>query len=479
MMTATDYWNFVIVTVNIVVFLYFIVVNVTYLMLFTSAFFYELRYVRRKKIVDLDEIFRSPLTPLVSVIIPAYNESATIVEVVTAALHLRYPRHEVVVVNDGSTDRTLDDLVREFGLRMVTWAIDDILPSAGVAGVYISPRYDNLLVIDKHHGGKSDSLNAGINAARGSIVCTVDADSIMVGDALLNIVRPFLEHPDRTVAAGGMIRVVNGSVVSGGRVKRVRLPRSWWANLQVIEYLRAFLGARLGWSTINALLIVPGAFGAFRRSVLIEVGGYSVNTVGEDMDLVLRLHKLMRRDKRPYRIVFIPDPVCWTRAPEGYVSVSRQRDRWQRGLIESMRGSEEMLFNPRYGAAGMLAYPFYFFFEMLGPVVELLGYVMVVLAQVYGLLEKSFLILFLVVAVLYGIIVSLYGIILDGIALGRFPRLPALAKMSFFAVLDNVGYRQLNTWWRVKAYFTVALRRNRWGRREERGRARERLTVEG
>lgn len=468
-MTANEFWGAFIATVNYFVFGYFIIVNTMYLFLFSAAFVSARRYVRRRGTTDLHEIFRSPLTPKISVIIPAYNEAASIVEVVRAALHLQYPRYEVVVVNDGSEDETLARLVDSYDLKNVVKAVELEVPSSESRGVYISTIHDNLVVVDKVHAGKPDTLNAGINVASGDILCFVDADTLIDPDALLEIARPFLERPGETVAAGGVVRIVNGCEVSGGRVTAVHLPKGVWANVQIIEYLRAFLGGRLGWAALGALLIVPGAFGAFERSTLVQVGGYKAGTVGEDMEIVLRLHSRLRLERRPYRIVFIPDQVCWTPAPEHYKDIARQRDRWQRGLIESMRSYEWMMLHPAYGTVGMMSLPFYFLFEMLGPVIELGGYAMIALALSLGVLRIDFLYLFLTVAVLYGIIVSFFGIALDAVARGRLPRLRSLLKMGLYAVVDNLGYRQLNTWWRTWAYVTYRTGPLTWGSAARRG----------
>lgn len=463
MMTANDWWGVPITVINIIVFAYFVVVNTTYLLLFSAAFVSARGYVRRRRAVDLGEVFRSPLTPMISVVIPAYNEETSIVEVVRAALLLRYPRFEVVVVNDGSSDRTLPLLVDSYDLKVVTKAVECSVECSEIMAVYVSGAHDNLVVIDTAHSGKADSLNAGINVSRGEILCMVDADSLIEQDALLKVARPFLDSPRETVAVGGVIRVVNGCDVSGGRVEKVRLPGGFWANVQLIEYLRAFLGGRMGLASLRSLLIVPGAFGAFDRRTLVELGGYDTMTVGEDMELVLRIHRHCRRARRKYRIWYIPDPVCWTDVPVHWKQVARQRDRWQRGLLESMRNHEDMLMNPRYGVVGLASMPFHFFFEMLGPLVELGGYLIVFLAFFLGVLAVSYLYLFLMVAVLYGIIISMLGIALEGVVLGRYPRLPSLARMALFAVLDNFGYRQLNTWWRTKAFVTFYTRRRRWG----------------
>jgi len=461
--TGADWVKVVVIFFSIVIFGYFILLSLAYLILFGAAFLESRRYLKRSKSIDLREIFHSPLAPSISVIIPAYNEEPIIVESVRAALELQYPRFEVVVVNDGSTDATLARLASEFKLKMVARDVSRSVPSMGVRGAYISETHDNLVVVDKPNGGKADALNAGINVSRNDITCVVDADSLIEPDALLKIARPFIEEPETTVAAGGVIRIVNGCEVKDGAVTNVGLPRSYWANVQIVEYLRAFLGGRIGWSALHAPLIVSGAFGGFDRRTILEIGGYRVGAVGEDMELVVRMHRYLRDAKRKYRMYFVPDPVCWTLAPTKYKQIARQRDRWQRGLIETLMANQEMLLYPRYGAIGMLAMPFYFFFEMIGPLVELSGYALVVAAGLTGQLGVHFLILFLVVAVLFGVLISMIAVYLEGLMFQRYPKLRSLGKLAFYALVENLGYRQLNSWWRTKAYFTYYPRKAKWG----------------
>ncbi len=453
----------VILMFNAMVFVYFVLLNSMYLVLFAAAFVETRRYLTRSKSIDLEEVFRSPLTPSVSVLIPAFNEEAVILDVVAATLNLKYPHFEVVVINDGSTDSTLELLKERYRLQHVTRMTECEVSCGYINSVYVSPSDDRLVVVDKLNGGKADALNAGINVSIHDIVCVVDADSLVEPDALLKIARPFLEKPDDTVAAGGVIRIANGCEVEGSRVTRVKLPRNYWANVQIVEYMRAFLGARLGWSAFHSMLIISGAFGGFDRRTMVEIDGYDPNTVGEDMELVVRMHRYLRSRRRPYRMYFLPDPICWTQVPETYGGVARQRDRWQRGLIESLNHNATMLLNPRYGIIGMLAMPYYVFFELMGPIVELLGYAMVAVALSLRMIDFDFLYLFLSVSVLYGIIVSIMAVYIESLAYRRYPRLPSLLKLTFYAVLDNVGYRQINTWWRTKAYFTYYTRRRKWG----------------
>ena len=468
-MNFRGFLSYFIIIFNLIVFFYFAVLNTIYLVLLVAAFIESRKHTRRRKIVDLYEVFRSPLTPSITVLMPAFNEEATIEASIRATLGLHYPHFEVVVINDGSRDQTLEILKKRYDLRRVSKVVPSLVPCELIRGVYISPEYENLVVVDKENGGKADALNAGLNVSRHELICVIDVDSLLEPTGLLKVARPFIENPGRMVAAGGLVRIINGCTVVEGSVMEVGLPKSYWANMQVVEYLRAFLGGRMGWSAFRSLLIISGAFGLFSRELMMEVGGYRRDTVGEDMDIVVRMHRYLRKEKRKYRMVFVPDPVCWTEAPEKFTDLSRQRDRWQRGLIESLTTNIRMLLNPRYGVIGLFAMPYFVFFEMFGPVVELLGYIAVILAFALGMIDYQFFILFLSLAILYAIVVSLVAVYLEGFAFQRYPRISALLKLALYSIIENIGYRQLNAWWRTKAYFTYFTRRRKWGKIERFG----------
>ena len=459
----------IVIIFNLLVLFYFAAINTIYLVLFGAAFVQSIRHRRRRRLVDLYEVFRSSLNPSISVLVPAFNEEATICESVHSVLHLRYPNFEVVVINDGSSDRTMEVLTEKYDLRRISKAVEMRVPCEEIRGVYISSVVDNLVVVDKHNGGKANALNAGINVTRNDLICSIDADSIIEPEGLLKVARPFIENPGETQAVGGLVRIINGCKVVGGSVTEVGLPGGYWANMQIVEYLRAFMGGRSGWSALRSLLIISGAFGLFNRELVLAVGGYRRETVGEDIDLVVRMHRHLRHQKKKYRMYFVPDPVCWTEAPERWSLLARQRDRWQRGLIETMSTNMRMLFNPRYGVIGMFAMPYFFFFEMLGPFVELFGYFVVILALWLGYINKEFFYLFLSLAFIYSMVVSLFAVMLEGITLQRYPRIMSLLRLTLFAVLENLGYRQLNAWWRTKAFFTCFTRKSKWGAMEHRG----------
>jgi cellulose synthase/poly-beta-1,6-N-acetylglucosamine synthase-like glycosyltransferase len=453
---------------NTLVLVYFVLVNAFYLGTSLVAFVALRRYSRRIKTLDLEDLLATAGAPPITLVAPAYNEAATCVEATRSLLTLNYAEYEILVVNDGSTDATLRTLTEEFELEPAPRAPTATLPSRPVRGTYHSRRHPNLWVLDKENGGKADTLNAGLNFCRTPLFCAMDADSLLEREALTRIVRPFLED-STTVAAGGIIRIVNGCRVTAGTVTEVRLPRSWLARFQVLEYLRAFLAGRMGWSALHATLIISGAFGLFRRQAVVDIGGYATDTVGEDMELVVRLHRWFRERRLPYRIEFVPDPVAWTECPETLRVLGRQRDRWQRGLAETLVRHRAMLLNPRYGVVGLVAYPYFFFLEMCGAAVEVAGYVTFALAVVLHRANASYVVAFLMVAIVLGIALSIAAVGLEELSFRRYPRTRDLLALFGLAVLEGFGYRQLSTFWRARGLFSALRGKKGWGEMTRKG----------
>jgi len=407
--------------------------------------------------------------PPIAVLAPAYNEEVTIVESINSLLALHYPQFEVIVINDGSKDKTLQRLIDHYGLSPVERFYDLAVLHNPIRGLYASPRLPRLLVVDKENGGKSDALNAGINVARAKLFCSIDADSLLESDALLRAVRPFIEEPELTVAVGGTIRIANGSRIASGRVLEVKLPRNFLGLVQIVEYLRAFLMARLALSRMQVLTVISGAFGLFKRQLALEVGGYSHGTVGEDMELVVKLHRHLRDKKVPYRIEFIPEPVCWTEAPDDLTILGRQRARWQRGALETFFKHKDMLFNPRYGRIGFLGFGQILIVDIMGPIVEVLGYFLVPLLWAVGLLAVEYLLAFLAITFTFGVFVSVATLILEEVELRRFPRASDLAVLTLVSVLENFGYRQISNFWRVRGFWQFLRKQQGWGQMTRKG----------
>lgn len=440
---------------------YFVVLNAIYLGLAFVALHGIRRYMHGANAAD--RVYSRLQIP-VSMIVPAYNEAATIANSVRALLQLRYQHFEVIVVNDGSTDETLAVLAREFKLQPFPEAYRIHIKTKPVRGIYRSLSHPNLRVIDKiNGGGKADAVNAGINSARHPIIYAGDADSVLDPRSLEHVVRPFLEDP-HTVACGGTVRIINGCAVRGGVLERVGLPRNPLALVQVVEYLRAFLGGRLGWSAVNGLLIVSGAFGVFHRDTVVEAGGFRADVIGEDMELIVRLHRRLAARGRRYRIFFVPDPVCWTEAPEDLGTLGRQRRRWHRGLAESLWENRGLCFARGSGVAGWLAYPYFVLFELLSPVIEVGGLVVMAVAFALGMMAGQSFVAFVAAAFALGLMLSATAILLEELSFHTYPKARHMLVLFIVAVLENFGYRQVISLWRLQALVAwIARRPVHWG----------------
>lgn len=461
-------FSYIIPAVQWFFFLYFVVVNLGYMMLNAVALSAIYKYMQRRAMEGVEKQF-SRLKPPVSILIPAYNEAATISSSVRSMLQLNYSEYEVVVINDGSRDDTLAALTRDFGLVMVPEAVRRRLESKPVRGAYISRLHPNLRVIDKENGGKSDSLNAGINASRFPLFCCVDADSILEHDSLTKVVQPFLEDP-HTIAAGGSVRAVNGCTVSGGHLLKSALPKNPVALFQIIEYFRGYLIGRLGWSELNSLMIISGAFGLFKKEAVIEAGGYDTKTVGEDMELVVRLHRLMREKRKKYSISFIPDPVCWTEVPEDLVTLRSQRIRWQRGLAESISLNRSLLFSRHGGMVGWFTMPFLIAFELFGSVIEVAGFFFTIIGFLLGVVSLKAFLVFIFLAIGLGVMLSVNSLLIEELSFKVYKKPSNALTLFLFAVAENFGYRQYNSWWRVVGLWRFAAgKRGGWGEMKRRG----------
>lgn len=445
---------------------YFLLINTSYLVLIAFAALEFARHLRRAPFAGLDDVAVSPLALPASVIVPAYNEEAGIVASVRAMLALRYAEHEVVVVDDGSADATFERLRAAFGLVEVPRVVPDDVPvRQRPTSVHVpADGRTRLVVVRKENSGRADSVNVGVNVARYPLVAMVDADSILDPDALLVVAKPFADDPDRVVATGGVIRAANGCRVVAGRVVDVRMPRSFLARIQVVEYLRAFLLGRTGWSRLGSLILISGAFGLFRRDVLVEVGGLDAGCIGEDFELVLRLHRHLRRARREHRVVFVAEPVSWTEVPETARVLRSQRRRWHRGMWEVLWKHRAMTFNPRYGRIGLVAVPYYWLFELLAPVMELLGVVLVVLGLLVGAVDLDYTVRFLLVAYAFAILVSLAAVCAEELSFHRYGRWRDLLRILTSSVWENIGYRQVTAWWRIQGLWQGLTRRKQvWG----------------
>ena len=443
---------------------YVMFVNVLYFVIMFFSFRNIGNIFKRSRYASYNTLSGSEQVPPVSLLVPSYNEELTIIENVRCLMTLNYPTYEVIVINDGSSDDTLKVLIDEYELKpMPNPQKSGSIDTKRVRGVYHNEAYPNLLVIDKENGGKADSLNAGINMSRYPLISSIDADSLLEKDAMIRMARMYMENPEETVAVGGDVRIANGCLIENGAVKDVSLPRKMWPMFQSIEYLKAFLGGRIGWSSINGLIIVSGAFGLFRKDYVIAVGGYRGGYPGEDMNIIIKLHRYMLENKLPYRVAFCPEAVCWTQAPDTYHILSNQRKRWGRGNLKNMIENRDMVFNPKYKVMGMLTMPYNVIFEALNPYFRITGLLALLGYVLLDMTHWRILVVFAMVNFLSGYLLSVGALVLEELAFRRYNKLSDLVKMLAFSALKFIGYHQLSVVWRVQGHIQYMRNNNSWG----------------
>ncbi|MFY0543758.1 glycosyltransferase family 2 protein [Brevibacillus sp. H7] len=443
---------------------YVMVVNSIYLVITILSHLNISSIMKRSRYTRYQTLSGSERVPPVSILVPAFNEELTIIENVRSLLALHYPQYEVIVINDGSRDKTLEVLIGEFQLDLQPHMnIRNVVHSTPVKGIYHNPQYPQLYVIDKKNGGKADSLNAGINLSHYPLIASIDADSLLEKDALIRMAQVYMESPEETVAVGGNVRIANGCRIEDGIVKEVKLPKKLLPMFQTIEYMKAFLGGRIGWSAINGLIIVSGAFGLFRKDCVIQVGGYREGYPGEDMNIIIKLHKHMLENKRPYRIAFCPEAVCWTQAPDTLRILASQRKRWGRGNLKNMLEYRHMLFNPRYKIMGLFTMPYNVLFETLNPYFKLTGLLALIGYSWLNMTDAYIVLIFMAINLLYGYLLSVSAILLEEMAFRRYPKMSDLAKLLGYSFLMFFGYYQLGVIWRFLGHIEFLRNNNSWG----------------
>lgn len=430
------------------------------------------RYLRKNSFVDYNSIITSPLVPSISVIVPAFNEGVNIVDNIRTLLSLYYSKYDIIVVNDGSTDDTLEKIIEAYELEKVNYYFDYRLQCQRIRGVYKSRNrsYKRLIVVDKLNGGKSDALNSGLNVAKNDLFVCVDADSIMESDTLIKLVKPFLEDKDKMlIAAGGVISIANSCEITGGKITKVNLPKKWLARAQVMEYTRAFLLGRIAWSELDGLLVISGALGMFKREIVIKAGGYSTKTVGEDMELVVRIRRYMADQKIPYKVEYIPDPLCWTEVPSTLKSLARQRSRWTRGTMETLYTHRKLFLNMKYGKLGLLGYPYWLFFEWLAPIIEFIGFLIFGTLAVLGRLNVSFFLLLLGFVYFFAVSLSIWAILFEEITFHKYKRRRDVLRLLLTAFLEPLFFHPVILLMNIKGNIDKLIKKSSWGIQEREG----------
>lgn len=457
---------------NYFILVFAITVMFSYVILALISAFALRGYYQKNRFINYSALLALPDTPRVSLIAPAYNEGKTIEENVKSLLSINYNNFDVIVVNDGSKDDSIPVLIEAFELELTDEKYEAQIATKEVRGIYKStnPSYSKLIVVDKHNGGKADALNTGINISNNPYIVCIDVDCIMDKDVLLKLAKPFLERSDkRIIATGGVVRIANSCVIKSGKLIKVNAPENWVARIQVLEYLRAFLLGRMAWSKLDGLLLISGAFGMFDREIVIEAGGYNTKTVGEDMELVIRMRRYMMDNKREYAVQYIPDPLCWTEAPESYDILRKQRSRWTRGTMETLWIHRKMFFNPKYKTIGMLSYPYWFFYEYLAPIVECFGLLITILFIFLGAINWYFFMLLVLLVYTFSVMFSMLGIYTEEATFRKYTTFADLRKLVFIAFLEPIIFHPFTVYAAVRGNWEKIKGNKGWGEMTRKG----------
>ncbi len=458
--------------------------------------------LRREQLEPALDLESSHFLPHITLLVPAYNEEVTIVESVRSLLRLRYPSFEIVICNDGSKDRTVEVLRRAFHFVRTEIEYEQHLACAKIRAFYESrmplpPGLKRLLLIDKENGGKADALNACINASQGDFVTSMDADSLLTPDALLLAAQPIAEEPGKIVAVGTQVGISNGSLVENGRVVEMRLPESWLARFQIVEYMRSFAQGRVALAAMNSLLILSGVFALLRRDLVLAIGGFltrgmktrigieycgeGAHTVCEDMEIVVRLHRYLLDRGLPGKITTLSFPTAWTECPENMKDLGKQRSRWYRGLLEVLVHHRAVMFRPRFRQIGLFSLPYQLVYEALAPLIEVLGYLVLVLTGALGILSPGALVAFLVLAMMLNFALSSLAILLcirseravptrtTGLSLFSYRRLSDVLVLLVAGFLSNLGYRQYLVGWQLKGLYDFLKGKKGWDKFARKG----------
>ncbi len=486
---------------DILVIVYFLAYSGINLFLLAISAFKVREILQLAQITDEGAHKPAAFAPLISLIVPAYNEEVTIAESVRSLLRLQYPRYEIILVNDGSKDSTVEVLKEAYEFVRSDVDYNPHLGTSPVRAFYRSrfqlpQSVERLVLVDKENGGKADAINAGINASQGAYVASMDADSLLAAHALHASIQPILDDPNRVVACGGQVALSNGSVIKEGKVVELKMPKKWIARFQVVEYMRSFTQSRTALGQLNALLILSGVFALFQRQVLLAAGGFLTKhmrsrvgkeycgegseTVCEDMEVVVRMHRYLLEHSQPGRVVFLPFPTSWTEAPEEWKSLGKQRNRWYRGLLEVLWIHRKMMLRPKFGRIGMFSLPYQLFFEALAPILELIGYLIVPFSWFVGILSTRALFSFVAMAMAFNLLLST-GSVLTAIwrirLRGHLEAYSLFDYRGFFTLLilvvsgfaSNLGYRQYLLFWQIKGLRDFLAGRKSWDKFARKG----------
>ena len=435
-------WQIILTIIHYFFLIFSVSAITSYIVLGIISVIETISYMKKNSFVNYKEILSSPFSPSISIIAPAYNESLNIVENVRSLLSSHYVNYDVIIVNDGSKDDSLEKLIKAYDLIQIDIPINEQIKTKPLRGGMFkstNPAFDKLIVVDKENGGKADALNMGLNISKNKYVASIDVDCLLLEDALQKLIKPFLEITDhKVIAAGGVIRIANSCTIKDGKLLEINFPNKWLEQGQILEYLRAFLLGRMAWSRLNGLLVISGAFGLFDKKIAIEVGGYDTNTVGEDMEIIVRMRRHMQEINQKYKVAYIPDPLCWTEAPDNYKTFISQRNRWTRGTIETLKKHKKIGFNKKYFSLGLLSYPYWFIFERMAPIVEVAGLIYFGILIFFDYVRWDYSLSFILLAYSFSVLFSIVAIISEELTYNQYKKKKIGIKLIIISFLEPI-----------------------------------------
>ena len=462
-----DIWNSVVENYNHFIFFFASSIMLWYLIISLISIREILLYKRKNSLIDFKKLLSSPYTPAISIIAPAFNEGKTIISNVHSLLSLQYPRYEVIIVNDGSSDSTLIKLVKEFSLVIVDFAYHEHITTGPIRGIYKStdPAYSKLIVLDKENRkNKADALNTGINIAANPYYVCCDVDCIIDNQALLKLIKPVLDEEKRVIANGAVIRIANGCDVEQGFLVNVKAPKNFLTSIQEVEYLRSFLLGRMAWSKINGLIIVSGGIGLFDKKVAVAVGGYDTKSFGEDMEMTVRMRKYMNNLRIDYQVKYIPESLCWTEVPPNLNIFIKQRVRWTKGLVQTLLDHRKMWFNTKYGRMGIISFPYWIFYEWLAPLIEFFGLLIYIYLIASGLINLEFSLLLLGFVFSYAVMITTISIIWEEYSNQVYKSKKEIFQLLMVVLLEPFFYHPLIILSSIKGNLSLLFHtKHQWG----------------
>ena len=431
------------------------------------------KYLKRQRYIDLRALLTSPYAPGITVVAPAYNEGLSIIDGVHSLLSLNYPKFEVVIINDGSTDHTLQKLIDEFQLEAIEYAYNEQIVTQPVKQIYRSanPAFFNLLIVDKVNGkSKADASNAGINVSSYPYFLCTDVDCIIHKDTLLKLIKPFIEEKTKVIATGAAIRISNSCDIKNGFMVKVKVPKGYLPLFQELEYIRAFLLGRMAWSKMNALMLVSGGLGMFDKEIAINAGGYDPKSFGEDMELITRMRIYMHNLKEKYLIKYIPESLCWTEVPANLKVFGSQRTRWSRGLAQNLWVHKKIMFNPKYGIFGMISFPYWLFFEWLAPIIEATGIIYYLYVVITGQINWEYAIILLIYVYTFSVMITIMAVLWDELTHKQYSSKMEVFKLCCAALVEPILYHPLVVFFALKGdFYSLLGKPMAWGNMQRAG----------